>query len=207
MSEQPSLDLTPARIPLRIVPTPDREPGRVTLLPGHPMAEPGLRTTPLPPAEGQGTLALTFVLPSGVSSEPRIPRLRLLQSGPDEDADFGPQATGRADLPDPSVWAPRFLQAVLDVLAGDRPSGQLVRWTSEDVYGQVRRMARREGPTRISRARTGRRAAVRSTRVSEPADGVAEACATVRYLDRVRTVAFRFEGTDGRWRCTVLQFG
>ena len=38
-------------------------------------------------------------------------------------------------------------------------------------------------------------------------DGIVEACATVRYLDRVRTVAFRLEGTDGRWRCTVLQFG
>jgi hypothetical protein len=43
--------------------------------------------------------------------------------------------------------------------------------------------------------------------VSEPADGVAEACAVVDTGPRRRAIALRLEGLDGRWRCTQLQFG
>ena len=225
MSEpEPGTTLLPSTPRLRIVPTPDREPGREL---GHVRAlDPDLWAPPSSrPSESQGTLALTFLLPSGLTSEPQAPPLRLLRPVPslarglsqpetdatadadyEADADFGRQRTRRADLPDPALWAPRFMQAVVDVLAGDRPSQQLLRWTSEDIYAQIRNKARREAQVGVRR-RTGRRAAVRSTRVCEPADGIVEACATVRYLDRVRTVAFRLEGTDGRWRCTVLQFG
>jgi len=216
---EPGTSILPITPRLRIVPTPDREPGRelghVRALDQDLWAVPSTR-----PSDSQGTLALTFVLPSGLTSEPQAPPLRLLrpvQSFPrgvsdaetdaETDAEFGPQRTRRADLPDPALWAPRFMQAVVDVLAGDRPSQQLLRWTSEDIYAQIRNKARREAQAGLRRGRTGRRAAVRSTRVCEPADGIVEACATVRYLDRVRTVAFRLEGTDGRWRCTVLQFG
>ena len=48
---------------------------------------------------------------------------------------------------------------------------------------------------------------VRSVHVSEPADGVAEACAVVDTGPRRRAVALRLEGMDGRWQCTALQLG
>jgi hypothetical protein len=51
------------------------------------------------------------------------------------------------------------------------------------------------------------RAGVRSVRVSEPADGVAELCATVETGRRVRALAMRLEEHHGRWCCTRLQLG
>ena len=52
-----------------------------------------------------------------------------------------------------------------------------------------------------------RRAVVRSVRVCEPADGVAEACAVVLDGGRVRALAMRLVGMDGRWRIEALQVG
>jgi hypothetical protein len=48
---------------------------------------------------------------------------------------------------------------------------------------------------------------VRSVRVSEPHDGVAEVCAVVQQGPRCRAIALRLEGIDGRWQCTALQIG
>jgi hypothetical protein len=48
---------------------------------------------------------------------------------------------------------------------------------------------------------------VRGVRVCEPADGVAEASAVVVDGGRVRALAFRLVGLDGRWRVEALQIG
>jgi len=48
---------------------------------------------------------------------------------------------------------------------------------------------------------------VNSVRICQPADGVAEICATVRGTRRVLAMAFRIEGVDGRWRITALDLG
>jgi hypothetical protein len=45
---------------------------------------------------------------------------------------------------------------------------------------------------------------VRKTRITEPLDGICEATVTIRFGDRLRVVAIRFEGLDGRWLCTYL---
>jgi len=50
-------------------------------------------------------------------------------------------------------------------------------------------------------------AVVRSVRVCEPADGVAELSAVVQAGARFRAIAARLEGLDGRWRCVRLQIG
>lgn len=157
----------------------------------------------------QGTLALAFVLPSGLLAQPEAPPdLRLVPrpgAGDDPDTrEFGPQPTRRAELPEPRGWAGRFVQAVLEVLAGDRPVAQLVRWTSAEVYedllGRVRSAAP-AGPPQASRA------VVRSVHVAEPADGVAEVAAMVRRGARTTAVAVRLEGLDGRWQCTAVELG
>jgi hypothetical protein len=46
-----------------------------------------------------------------------------------------------------------------------------------------------------------------TVRVCEPADGVAEVSVAFRRADRVRALAFRLQGVDGRWRITALQLG
>ena len=158
----------------------------------------------------QGTLALAFVLPSGVPAVPVAPvGLRLVaplvppadaQDRLDE-AEFGPQPTGRDELPEPRGWAARLVQALVEVLAGDRPVGQLVRWTSAQVYDEVAALTLPRGTRGASRG------VVRSVHVSEPVDGVAEVAALVRRGRRTSAVALRLEGLDGRWQCTAFELG
>jgi hypothetical protein len=154
----------------------------------------------------QGTLALSFDLPSGVPAVPQPPPgLRLVQrpEGPERPDDvFGPQPTTRAALPEPRSWAGRVAQAIIEVLGGLRPAAQLVRWTTADVYDEI---ANRIVPARV--APLPARGVVTSVHVTEPADGVAEVCALVRRGPRSTAIALRLEGLDGRWQCTALELG
>jgi hypothetical protein len=95
------------------------------------------------------------------------------------------------------------VQAVVEVIGGDRPLGQLVRWTDEHVYSQLRTLvtARRSGTTPRPRA------SVRSVHVTEPLDGIVEVCAVVHDGARAHAYALRLEGADGRWCCTHLMLG
>ncbi|MBA2768021.1 MAG: hypothetical protein H0U35_02600 [Sporichthyaceae bacterium] len=170
----------------------------------------------LPDRQGatvQGTLALAFILPSGVPAVPVAPAglrlvpppaVRPMADEEDDEVDFGPQPTTSAVLPDPCPWAGRFVQAVVEVLAGDRPVGQLVRWTSAEVYEEIGGHVTLLGAAAAS---ITSRAVVRSVHVTEPVDGVAEIAAMVRRGLRTTAVALRLEGLDGRWQCTALELG
>jgi hypothetical protein len=140
----------------------------------------------------QGTLALDFPLPSGVPAEPRAPALTLVVGG----------------APQPSAWAGRFVQAVVEVIAGDRPVQQLVRWTNARVYADLSRRVRVLGLTTsaASRQRT-ERSHVRSVHIFQPCPDAAEVAAHVRHGSRSRAVAARLEADRGRWTCTALLLG
>jgi hypothetical protein len=122
---------------------------------------------------------------------------------------FGPQRTSRGDLPDPSDWAGRLARSLLEVMTGVRPAPQVVRWTTPEVYAVVARrgalVARRAAEGRAPRTRHP--LVVQRVRVCEPADGVAEAAVVVRHGPRVRAVAVRLVGQDGKWRVSALQVG
>ncbi|MFW5474627.1 Rv3235 family protein [Knoellia sp. CPCC 206450] len=133
---------------------------------------------------------------------------------------FGPQSTARADLPDPEPWAAQIAQAIVEVMSGLRPAAQVVRWTTPQVYAVVARRGALAARRRASGARDGSggttddgsrrrlgRAVVRSVRVCEPADGVAECSVVVSEGARVRAMAVRLSGLDGRWRVEALQIG
>ncbi|HVA61332.1 MAG TPA: Rv3235 family protein [Mycobacteriales bacterium] len=168
-------------------------PARIHRLP-LPATEPPFddeRPEPLRPA-APGQQCLPFAARSGSAILLRT----VPAAGLDDDADL-PAATARADLPDPRPWASRFAQAVIEVFAGTRAAPQLLRWTSTAVYDDIE--------ATIGGLSRERRPVVRSVHVSEPADGVAEACALVELGRRSRALALRFEGLDGRWRCTALQ--
>lgn len=195
---------------LRLLPTPAWEP---------PYCDDGDQLSgPVSPgprlvATEQQALPLAFLLPSGVAAVPAPPRLRLVDTarsgtgGPGEpDEVFDPQPTPRADLPDPRLWGGRLVQAMLEVDAGVRPVAQLRRWTSDTVYTRLRRRSHRSHflQSRSPQTQPGR-VWVRSLRVCEPADGVAEVSAVVHQGSRIRAVAVRLEGTDGRWRCTAVE--
>lgn len=155
----------------------------------------------------QGTLALDWRLPGDLPAVPRVaPTLRLVPRDPAFDDGTDPAvaevATGSAALPDPGPWVAQLVQAVLEVLALERPRQQLVRWLTPEVYAEVSRHVLAAPPRRAG-ARPVRRS-VSSVHVSEPADGVVEASAVAVGGPRARAVAVRLEGWDNRWRCTRL---
>lgn len=130
-----------------------------------------------------------------------------LASASDEQI-FGPQSTSRADLPEPGPWAGQIAQAIVEVMSGLRPPAQVVRWTTPQVYAVVARRGALAARRRASGARaTSQRAVVRSVHVCEPADGVAECSVVVGEGSRVRAMAVRLAGQDGRWRVEALQIG
>jgi hypothetical protein len=173
---------------------------------------------PFVPVEGraanalaQGTLALTFLLPTDVPAVPEGRPLRVVAGASQRAADAGDngQRGDRrtyAPLPDPTVWATRLAQALVEVVAGVRPVEQLRRWTSDEVYVQIRRQ---RGTLRVREPDRGTRPAVRvrvrAVRVCLPAEGVAEASAVVEEGARTRALALRMEAVDGRWR--LLAYG
>lgn len=165
------------------------------------------RTIRTRPPAVQGTLALDWSLAGEVAAVPAAaPPLRLVERPPAHDDGTDPAVasvpTGRAALPEPGEWAAQLVQAVLEVLAHERPRHQLVRWLTPEVYADLGvHLAVRRGPA-PSGPRPRR--TVSSLHVFEPADGVAEATAVVVGGRRARAMALRLEGWDGRWRCTRL---
>ncbi len=123
---------------------------------------------------------------------------------------FGPQSTTRADLPDPRRWAAGMAQALLEVMTGTRPAPQVLRWTTPEVYAVLARrgaLAARRAADPGAARRPRHRVAVRRVLLCEPADGVAEASVVVVDGTRVRALAMRLTGQDGRWRVEALQVG
>ncbi len=155
----------------------------------------------------QGALALSFSLPGGLPAVPQPPpglRLVAALGLGDEDA---PRPTPRGELPDPARWAPRLVQALLEVLAGDRPLSQLIRWADAEVYADLLRRLTVGAGSHAGRPGPARRGVLRSVRIHEPDDGVAEVAAVVARAGRVGALALRLEGLDGRWQCTALELG
>ncbi len=124
-----------------------------------------------------------------------------------DDQIFGPQPTHARDLPDPQEWAAHIAQALVEVMHGSRPPSQVMRWTTPEVYAVVARRG-----SRAARRASGRRAPLRRTRVTrvricEPAPDVAEAAVVLVDGVRVRALAARLVGRDGRWIVEALQVG
>jgi hypothetical protein len=149
---------------------------------------------PRPVRITEGALALHYQATPELDAIPAPPVLRLVPTGP--------------SLPDVQAWASRLVQAVAEVLAGDRPITQLIRFTDSVVFTDLNRRVRVLGLTTTA---TGRglkeRSAVRSVHVFTPATEVAEVAAHVRYGDRSRAMALRLEVHRGRWICTALELG
>ncbi|MGI8614008.1 MAG: Rv3235 family protein [Nocardioidaceae bacterium] len=99
-----------------------------------------------------------------------------------------------------------FVQAVVEVLAGDRPCTQLARWADPRVYSVLVRCVSGASTSRAS-ARRRQRARVVSVRVTCPAPRVAEVSARVSDGQRSRALAARLEQLHGRWVCTALEIG
>ncbi|MDT4930370.1 MAG: hypothetical protein QOF92_3237 [Pseudonocardiales bacterium] len=108
-------------------------------------------------------------------------------------------------LPDPATWGRRLLIGLIETADGRRPLHQLASLLSMSVTRGLG--ADFERASHAGTPHWLHRGTVRSMRSAEPAEGVAELCATVETGRRVRAVAMRLEEQHGRWRCVRLQLG
>jgi hypothetical protein len=117
---------------------------------------------------------------------------------------------GRAARREFERFSGRIVQAVVEIVGGDRPVTQVLRWTTPEVYQDLGRRAhlvaravdRRPGQGGIQ----GTRPQVVRAHACFVSDGVAEVSAHVRYGHRSRAVAARFERRRDRWVCSALEF-
>lgn len=110
--------------------------------------------------------------------------------------------------PEPLInQASRFVQTVVDIVAGDRPSSQVLGMADLQVYEQVTGHAVAAHRLRGPRTARRRRPQVVSVRVVCQRPGVAEVSARVCHGERSRALAARLEHARGRWVCTALDIG
>jgi hypothetical protein len=179
--------MTTAHEPLVAVPAPTIRPGREVR---H------LSLVRSEPAFVQGTLALTYSMASGLDAVP---------TPGDDDADA---AAAGQPIPSPQAWAARYVQAVVEVIAQQRPVSQLARWTAADVYAELSRLHRVPAlPQRDAAASRPARQAVVSVRVAQVASDGAEVAARIVEGPRSRALAARLDFRRGRWTCTAIAVG
>ena len=163
------------------------------------MTQPVLRIlVSRPPLAVQGTLALDL----GSLSTPA-------DHGPPRTPELDPTRHSRADRREDDevrMWAARFAQAVTESVSGLRPTTQLVRWTSQDVFRDLDRRAQLVRRA-AGQARRPVRPQVRSVHVFRPDDRTAEVSVHIRHGHRSRALALRLERRADRWVCTALEFG
>ena len=107
---------------------------------------------------------------------------------------FEPEPTSASELPDLGIFVESFAKSVLEIWAGKRPASQLSRYCHSTVYQDLL--------TSIGYQREVGK--FRKIYITEPLDGLCEGIVTVRFRDRLRSMAIRFEGLDHRWVCTSL---
>lgn len=161
---------------------------------------------PVPVAGVQGTLALDL--------QPRVEPPRPAPGPGRWSGDATPVDVRRRR--EVERWAHRFAQAAVEIVGGDRPATQLLRWTTGSVYADLQRRAVLVARAGGHQPAAGRvqpvRPQVLSTRTCFVDRGVVEASAHVRYGERSRAVAARFElrrtrhDRTPRWVCTALEF-
>ena len=152
-------------------------------------------------ASVQGALALDLT-PRTAPPRPRLRSTRSLDLVAVEVA-----ARGQVD-----AFIGRYLQAVVEIGAGDRPVGQVLRHTVPEVYDDLGERARTVGaaarlaPGQV-RGPNPARPVVVGVRTALIRSDAVEASAHVRYGRRSRAVAARFEIVRDRWQCVALSWG
>jgi Family of unknown function (DUF6459) len=158
---------------------------------------------PTPVASVQGTLALDLG-----------PRLDV----PEPELSPGQRVGAGVDVvPVDLVHRRRFEQhaarigaALVEIVGGDRPVSQVLRWTTPEVYQDLARRAHLVASAVGRRAGSGGIQSVRPQLVGAHTSFVSQTCAEVslhvRYGQRSRAVAARFELIRDRWQVSALEF-
>ncbi len=115
--------------------------------------------------------------------------------------EVAPQLTPLAHLPDAEDFAARIAVTLIEVISGRRPLTHVGRVTSPEVYTSLERR-RIGGRNTDHRMRPSR---VRRVVGSSPREGVFDAAVIIDDQRRVRAMALRLLGVDGRWLVTELR--
>jgi hypothetical protein len=106
--------------------------------------------------------------------------------------------------------AARIGAALVEIVGGDRPVSQVLRWTTPEVYQDLGRRAHLVARSVGRRPGTGGLQPVRPQLVAAHTSFISQSCAEVslhvRYGERSRAVAARFELIRGRWQVSALEF-
>ncbi|MCF6379795.1 Rv3235 family protein [Nocardioides KLBMP 9356] len=157
--------------------------------------------TPAPMTSVQGSLALDLT--------PRTapPRLRVRST---RTLDLVPVAAAERSHVDAFVG--RYLQATVEIAAGDRPVAQVLRHCVPEVYDDLTARSRAittalgTAPGQVRGPHPARPVVVGVRTAMVRTDAV-EASAHVRYGRRSRAVAARFEVVRDRWQCVAIAWG
>lgn len=103
-------------------------------------------------------------------------------------------------LPEPEAWTKQLATGIAEVLIGERPVFQLMRWVTFDVYREIDRQIQLNPNLHAKRSRPF----VRSLRIENTSDKVVEATAVIQKGLRGRGMGLRLEAENDRWRCTQL---
>lgn len=174
-----------ARLPL--APMPAQPPPQV----------PPLRVLPATPEERRTWDRVRF-------EGPRTPAAR------EEDEGRGPHLVwsdrGLPELPDAATWCGTLVRAAVEALVGARPTAQLSRWLSTELWTALNRRAVL-GVQIAGRPQRPHPVTVRRVHACEISPTTCEASVVVHDGERVRAAAIRIEVHRGRWRATALQIG
>ncbi|MEE1827386.1 Rv3235 family protein [Streptomyces sp. BE20] len=163
---------------------------------------------PVPPVPAAGPPGRPAVPPAVLSARPHRPRAvsRTCRAPQTDRRPRHPRATcAAAPGHDPRAGlSTRFAHQLVEVLTGARPSGQLLRHTTLDGYGQLAALVR---AGTLRRTRTGERPRLGPVHDRSPSPEAVEACVRVDLGTRHHVVAFRLEprGPAGQWQCTAVE--
>lgn len=102
-------------------------------------------------------------------------------------------------LPDPKAWSEQLAIGIAEVLIGDRPAFQLIKYLAFDVYCSVEKQAIKH-QTDAKRVRP----LLRCVQISKVNETVVNASAVIQKGVRGRAIAMRLVAESDRWRCTEL---
>ena len=131
---------------------------------------------------------------------PEIPKLYLVPTpdnleGEEDDPEMVRRPSPLSELPEIGEWIGKYVVSLVEICGGKRPVQQLARWTHRITYQHIVKIMGSWKPL----------PKIRKFYISQPLEGIVEVTVTLRFEERVRALALRFEGVERRWICTKLE--
>lgn len=115
--------------------------------------------------------------------------------GEEFEADEYPIPTSSVELPELHKFVTSYIVSLMEIWAGRRNPEQLIARTHRTLFHYILK----DSGSKVEVLK------IKHLYLQEPLDGICEAVATIRDGERLRSLALKFEGLDGRWLCTALE--